>query len=185
MKATIAGTAAVLAVALSALQNTLGFSTVSAPAQQKFSKLKPAFPVNINPVQAGGWYNIVKAAATESPKDELVKLIIDGLKEGDSKDNNRVETKSNTKAEQVEALVAVLYAQGKGFDANHAHGNWSPVYSKQGSKSPKFQKVVAKKEKAGKSEEMFDTTSMTFSGTAGILKKGELGSVVKVRIFHF
>ena len=121
---------------------------------------------------AGGWYNIEKNSG--SPKEDLVKLIVDGL----SDDSKKVEFEAD--AEQVEALVAVLYAKGKGFDADLVEADWKLVYSKQPKKSPKFQKIVGKKEKAGKTDNTFDTKAMKFSGDATILKKGTIGSTVKV-----
>ena len=102
-------------------------------------------------------------------------LIVKGL----SNDNDKVEFPTNP--EKVEALVAVLYAHGRGFDADLVEGDWKLVFSKQGQKSPKFQKAVGKKETAGKTDNTFDTKAMTFSGDATILKKGTIGSTVKVR----
>lgn len=140
---------------------------------EKFTTLQPAFAPDINPVAAGGWYNIEQNMG--NPKDDLVSLIVQGL----SQDSSKVEFQTNT--EQVEALVAVLYAYGQGFDADLVEGDWKLVFSLQGRKSPKFQKVVGTQETAGKTDNTFDTHRMTFSGDATILKKGTIGSTVKVR----
>lgn len=131
---------------------------------------------------AGGWYNIEKNTA--NPKEDLVSLIVKGLSnDGDDDKKKAKKVEFQTDTEQVEALVAVLYAHGKGFDADLVEGDWKLVFSKQGKKSPKFQKIVGQKETAGKTDNTFDTKAMTFSGDATILKKGTIGSTVKVRIF--
>ena len=150
--------------------------------------MQPALAPDIDPVAAGGWYNIEKNTA--NPKDDLVALIVQGLTttndddddDGDGHNNNKKKrVEFETDSERVEALVAVLYAYGKGFDADLVEGDWKLVFSKQGRKSPKFQKLVGKKETAGKTDNTFDTQAMTFRGDATILRKGTIGSTVKVR----
>lgn len=103
-------------------------------------------------------------------------MIVSGLKEGDSK----VEFQSDS--ETVEALAILLYAMGKGFEADMVDGEWALVFSRQGKKSPRFQKLVGTKEKAGYTLNTFDIKSMTFSGDVKLLKKGLVHSTVKVRI---
>lgn len=138
----------------------------------KFEKLKKAFPVDANVVQAGGWNNLVQLSA--NPKQALVDLVVQGLVEGTSK----VEFAADE--EKVEALSILLYGMGKGFEADLVDGDWALVFSKQGRKSPRFQKLVGKKEKAGYSLSTFDIDSMTFSGDVKLLKKGLVHSTVKV-----
>jgi len=152
-------------------------TTAAQDFKQTFATLQPALAADINPVAAGGWYNIEKHCA--NPKEDLVELIIDGLK----RDSKKVEFEAD--AEKVEALAAVLYAHGKGFDSDLVEGDWKLVFSKQGKNSPKFQKAVGKKEMAGKTDNSFDTKAMTFSGEATILKKGKIGSTVKVKTRPF
>ena len=141
--------------------------------KQKFESLKPAFPATVDPVAAGGWYNIEKLSG--NPKEELVKLIVDGLKEKKSK------VQFAADQEKLEALSTLLYAQGKGFEADLVEGEWALVFSRQGRKSPRFQRLVGTREKAGRSMSVFDIDNMTFSGDVTVLKKGKVHSEVKVR----
>lgn len=151
-----------------------GYSALYAVASEKFELLKKAFPSEINVVKAGGWYNLQKLA--EDPKQELVDLIVGGLKEGKKK----VEFESDD--EKLEALSILLYGKGKGFEADLVDGDWALVFSRQGKKSPRFQKLVGKKEKAGFTLNTFDIDSMTFSADVKFLKnKGLVHSTVKVR----
>lgn len=147
-------------------------TALQATTVEKFATLKKGFPADANVVKAGGWYNLQKLAA--DPKQELVGLIVDGLKEG----RKMVEFASDE--EKLEALSILLYGKGKGFEADVVDGDWALVFSRQGKKSPKFQKLVGKKEKAGLSLNTFDIKSMTFSGDVKILKKGLVHSTVKV-----
>ena len=71
-------------------------------------------------------------------------------------------------------------AIGFRLDDSGVDGEWTLVFSKQGTKSPRFQKLVGKGEKAGKTSNVFDISSMTFSGEATVLKKGKVASTVKV-----
>jgi hypothetical protein len=141
---------------------------------QKFGVLKKAFPWNVDVVRAGGWYNLEKLSG--QPKEDLVRLIVDGL-EGEK---SKVEFAAND--ETLEALVTLLYSMGKGFDADVVDGDWESVFSRQGRKSPKFQRLVGKGEKAGKSMSTFDIKEMTFTGDITVLKKGLVQSKVKVRL---
>ena len=113
---------------------------------------------------------------SEDPKGELVKLIVDGLKSQKSK----IEAEHDD--EKVEALVSLLYASGKGFEADLVVGDWALVFSRQGKKSPRFQKAIATGEKAGRTLNTFKIKDMTFSGGSKILGKGLVTSEVKVRI---
>jgi hypothetical protein len=140
---------------------------------EKFAVLKKAFPVDADVPKAGGWYNLQKLAA--DPKQELVDFIVSGLKAG----KNMVEFASDE--EKLEALTILLYGMGKGFEADLVDGDWASVFSRQGKNSPKFQKLVGKKEKAGFSLNTYDIESMTFSGDVKVLKKGLIHSTVKVR----
>lgn len=153
-------------------------STTSLGVSAKFEALKKAFPKNADIVGAGGYYNIENLANTVNPKDELVDMIAKGLK-----DTKRLRVEFDADAEKLEALSTLLYAQGKGFEADMVDGDWASVFSKQGKKSPRFQKLVGKGEKAGYSLSTFDIDSMAFSGEAKVLKKGLVSSKVKVRVF--
>jgi hypothetical protein len=154
---------------------SLAASSVTPAELQKFGKLKKAFPEDFNVIHAGGWYNLQKLSA--NPKEELVNLIVKGLKSEESK----VEFETND--EKVEALTTLLYGMGKGFEADLVDGEWAMVFSRQAQKSPKFQKLVGKGEKAGFSLNVFDIKDMTFTGEVKVLKKGVIGSKVKVCVF--
>lgn len=151
----------------------LDVATTSETSKEKFDVLKKAFPSDADVVKAGGWYNLQKLSV--DPKAALVDMIVSGLKEGKKK----VEFDSDE--ENLEALLLLLYGTGKGFEADLVDGDWALVFSQQGQQSPKFQKLVGKKEKAGFSLNTFDTHTMTFTGDAKVLKKGLVHSTVKVR----
>ncbi|CAB9520308.1 expressed unknown protein [Seminavis robusta] len=153
--------------------SSLSVASTPLELQEKFAKIKPALPADLDVVSAGGWYNLQKTYAQESPKDALVQLIVEGLVDG----NKKVEFAA--KEERLNALLILLYAMGKGFEADVVNGEWSLVFSKQGKKSPRIQKAVGKKERAGQSSVVYDIQSMTFSGGATILKKGKVASTVK------
>lgn len=155
--------------------------------QEKWASIQPALPADINVVAAGGWYNVQTLyAQVKDPKATLVRLIVEGLLQqqqqptGKNMKNPKVEfSTSQDKETAMNALLILLYSAGKGFEADLAEGEWSLVYSKQGQKSPQFQKVVGRTERAGLTSNTFDTKTMTFSGDATILKKGILSSLVK------
>jgi hypothetical protein len=153
---------------------SLAASYTQAELKQKFQTLKKTFPANADVVGSGGWYNLEKLSG--NPKEELVNLIVQGLNESKK---SRVEFSANN--EKLEALTTLLYAQGKGFEADLVDGDWASVFSSQGRKSPKFQKLVGKGEKAGLSLNVYDIESMTFSADIKVLKKGLVYSKVKVR----
>ena len=138
--------------------------------------MKKALPHNADVVKSGGWYNLEQLSG--NPKEELVNLIVGGLKEKKSK------VQFAADEEKLEALVTLLYAHGKGFEADMVDGDWALVFSRQGRGSPKFQKLVGTREKAGRSMNVFDISSMTFSGDVKVLKKGLVYSKVKVRVWN-
>ena len=143
---------------------------------EKFQALQKAFPKDYDVVKAGGWYKLQTLAALD-PKEELVNMIVDGLQ----KEGNKVEFQSDE--ETLEALMILLYGKGKGFEADVVDGDWALVFSRQGTKSPRFQKLVGKKEKAGFTLNIFDIRSMTFAGDVKFFKNTALvHSTVKVRI---
>ena len=118
----------------------------------------------------------MQTLAALDPKEELVNMIVDGLQ----KEGNKVEFQSDE--ETLEALTILLYGKGKGFEADVVDGDWALVFSRQGTKSPRFQKLVGKKEKAGFTLNIFDIRSMTFSGDVKFFKnKALVHSTVKVR----
>lgn len=123
-----------------------------------FAVLKPNLPKDFSPVKAGGWYAVQQASA--DPKGLLMELIqqqLSGKSAGDT-------------SELINALVGLLQAQGKGFDSDLVDGPWTLVFQRQGQKSPKFQKLVAKREKTGSTDASFDVKKLEFYGTVKLFK---------------
>jgi hypothetical protein len=149
------------------------YASTYSPAELKeeFDKLRPQLAEDKNVVKCGGYYNLQQLSG--NPKEELVSAIVDGLKASKSK----VKVSSD-QDEKIEALSTLLFAHGKGFEADLVDGEWYEVLSRQGKKSPKFQKLVEKGEK-GWSPNTFDISTMTFDGGAKVLKKGKVYSKVK------
>jgi hypothetical protein len=144
----------------------------------KFQKLRMAFPDDPNVVRAGGWYNLERLSV--DPKQELVSIITEGLK---STDDSKIQFGSSYDThdeEKLEALLLLLYGMGKGFDSDTIDGEWDLVFTKQGKKSPAFQKLVGTTETAGRSKNFFDVASRTFSGVVTFWKWGKVGTKVKV-----
>lgn len=165
-----------------ALVTPSGTSTATAlQAAASFEDLRKAFPENPDIVAAGGYHHL-ETLAKADPKAALVDLVVDGLKGGAS----AVQPKTDKTAairinEKLEALSLLLYGMGKGFSADTIDGEWDLVFAKQGQKSPSFQKLVGKTEKAGKSKNIFDVRSMIFHGNVRFWKWGKVSSSVKVR----
>jgi len=152
-------------------------TAISDELVEKFQTLRKAFPDNADIVKAGGWYNLERLSV--DPKQEFVGLIVEGLK---STEDSKVQfgtTYNERDDEKLEALLLLLYGLGKGFEAEKIDGEWDLVFSKQGKKSPSFQKLVGSTEKAGRSKNFFDIVSMTFSGIVRFWKWGKVQTKVK------
>jgi hypothetical protein len=157
--------------------------SISEELSQKFQKLRMAFPDDANVVKAGGWYNLERLSV--DPKQELVSIIAKGLK---STDDSKVQFGSSYDMhdeEKLEALLLLLYGMGKGFESDTIDGEWDLVFTRQGSKSPTFQKLVGTTETAGRSKNVFDVASRTFSGVVSFWKWGKVGTKVKVRMKNY
>ena len=127
----------------------------------------------MNIVRVGGYDNISKLAA--DPKAELVTLIVNNLRKtkgsGDYADNEG----------KLDALIALLQTEGKGFSSVKVDGEWSAVLSKQGKKSTKSQKFVGKKQKSTSSFANFNVKAMKFENLVSTPRgNGLLKAVVKV-----
>jgi hypothetical protein len=172
--------ASALTTALSTAETPYLLTTsISEELAQKFQKLRMAFPDDANIVKAGGWYNLERLSV--DPKQELVSIIIEGLK---STDDSKIQFGSSYDThdkEKLEALLLLLYGMGKGFESDTIDGEWDLVFTKQGKKSPTFQKLVGTTETAGRSKNVFDVASRTFSGVVNFWKWGKVGTKVKVR----
>lgn len=132
------------------------FTAVSDAAKTNFQKYRSAIPSDLNVVAAGGWNNLVKLSA--DPKEELVSLIVSNLKGSGGKVNSN-------EAGKIDALAALLQSRGKGFDSDLIDGEWAAVLSRQGKKSPKFQKLVNKSDHVKKAFSNFNVEDMTFDNT--------------------
>lgn len=154
-------------------------TATSLKAVASFDDLRKAFPENPNIVAAGGYHHL-ETLAKADPKAALVDLVVDGLKGGAAAVQPKTDKTAAVRInEKLEALSLLLYGMGKGFSADTIDGEWDLVFAKQGQKSPSFQKLVGKTEKAGKSKNIFDVASMIFHGNVRFWKWGKVSSSVK------
>ncbi|KAL3919257.1 MAG: hypothetical protein SGILL_003845 [Bacillariaceae sp.] len=144
---------------------------------EKFQTLRKAFPEDADVVSAGGWYNLERLSV--DPKQEFVGMVTEGLKSTDDSMIQFGETYQAHDTEKLEALLLLLYGMGKGFEADTVDGEWDLVFTRQGKKSPAFQKFVGNKETAGLSKNFFDIASMTFSGIVKFWKWGKVATKAK------
>ena len=86
------------------------------------------------------------------------------------------ESIASAPAETIDALVAFLASEGKGYDRDLVDGEWALLYSRSGKKSPKLQKLIGKSEKVKKTFSNFDAASLKFENVGytprsnGVLK---------------
>lgn len=150
-----------------ALQNRY----VSEVGKENFQNLKSNLPKDIDVVAAGGFDNLTKLAA--DPKAELVNLIKSNLLSSGGKVDYSLDGK-------IDALVALLQSQGKGFNSVTVDGQWAPVISRQGKKSPRLQKVISRRDKAKKSASNFHVKAMEFENLSYTPRSnGLLTAIVK------
>eukprot|EP00533_Pseudo-nitzschia_delicatissima_P004302 CAMPEP_0116111550 /NCGR_PEP_ID=MMETSP0327-20121206/18505_1 /TAXON_ID=44447 /ORGANISM="Pseudo-nitzschia delicatissima, Strain B596" /LENGTH=245 /DNA_ID=CAMNT_0003604789 /DNA_START=1640 /DNA_END=2377 /DNA_ORIENTATION=- len=154
----------------------LGSTNAFAPGAS-LNELRTAFPKDASIVAAGGWNNI-ETLAKSDPKKALVDFVVDGLKSADSAVQPTPANPIRT-SEKLEALSLLLYSMGKGFSADAIDGEWDLVYTQQGSKSKTLQKLVGKRETAGKSKNIFDVASMLFHGDVSFWKFWKVSTSVK------
>jgi len=119
----------------------------------KFQKYRDFLPDDLDVVAAGGYNNLQKIAA--DPKAELVSLIVNKLR---SNRGNFDQTESS----KVSSLVALLHGRGQGFSSVLVDGDWNPVLTINGKKSPTAQKIIGKRGKAKNFFSNFDVQQMTF-----------------------
>lgn len=126
---------------------------VSEVGKSNLNKNKSVLPSDLDVVSVGGYNNLEKLAA--DPKAELVTLIV----------NNLRSTKGSgdyTETGKIDALIALLQSQSKGFSSVTVDGEWSAVFQRQGKKSTKSQKFVGKRSKAASSLSNFSVKTMEF-----------------------
>lgn len=117
-------------------------------ALHNFEKWRPILQANSNVVEAGGWYLL--KTLSENPKKDLCDYIMDQPKselEGYIEhDNFSTETTKDNKetTTTLNALIALLDAQGKGYTSELMDGEWIPVLKirKRKSSSSRIQTLV-------------------------------------------
>lgn len=133
---------------------------------------RKTLPTDLNIVRSGGYDNISKLAA--DPKAELVTLIINNLRKTGGTGDYDEEGK-------IDALIALLQSEGKGFSSVTVDGEWNEVLARQGKKSTKSQKFVGKRRKAIAALSNFNVKAMKFENLASTPRgNGVLKAVVKV-----
>jgi len=146
----------------------------------KFSNI--SLPKDLDVVKAGGYDTLSKLAA--DPKAELVTLIVNNLRNKKGNGNYQDEGK-------IDALVALLQSEGKGFSSVAVDGEWNEVLARQGKKSTISQKLVGKKQKAASAFSNFNVKSMEFETLVstrrgnGLLKAVAKVSIVKVILLYY
>lgn len=157
---------AFLAVAAISSALTHGDAFTASPIAAKLN-----LPSDFDAEAAGGWSEIERLAT--DPKAEFVSLIVSGLK--GSGGNTDVSSSG-----KLDALLSLLQSRGKGFDADLVDGEWVSVLSRQGSKSPRFQKFVNKRDTVQNSFANFDIKSSTFLNLAYTPhQRGQLKALVE------
>lgn len=159
---------------LYSLPNQYFFVTASSVALSKLDRYKKTFPEDFSPVKSGGWYNLQQLA--ENPKEKFVEFVVEGLKQTESSDATEI----SVDEPKLEALVNLLYASAKGFEADLVDGDWVLVFSQNGDKVTKFASID---KESGDSvvDNVFDIKTMTFSNIATISKRAVMMSRGKVR----
>eukprot|EP00519_Triparma_laevis_P009899 CAMPEP_0182509260 /NCGR_PEP_ID=MMETSP1321-20130603/26542_1 /TAXON_ID=91990 /ORGANISM="Bolidomonas sp., Strain RCC1657" /LENGTH=254 /DNA_ID=CAMNT_0024715503 /DNA_START=58 /DNA_END=822 /DNA_ORIENTATION=+ len=147
-----------IASALVSCANSFGiFSLSAAPA---FKKLVSTGLLEVDPVSSGGFHALEQLASSSDHKTMLLDKIKtlysekDNIAGGDGDDEKALR--------EIEALVAFLGSQGKGYDGDLVDGEWSLLYSRNGKKSPGLQKLVGKSEKVKRTFSNFDVSDFSF-----------------------
>jgi len=126
---------------------------VAEVGNKNFNKFKSNLPKDIDVVAAGGYNNLIKLAA--DPKSEIVTIIKDSILRSSGKLDESQEGK-------IDALVALLQSQGKGFSSVVVDGEWVQVFTRQGKKSAKTQKLLSKGRNVKNSLSNFHVPMMEF-----------------------
>jgi PAP_fibrillin len=139
-------------------------AAISELAAKNFAILKDRLPTsNLNVPASGGW-SAVKALAAD-PKGAMLSLAKQQLAGGESNPNS-----GGVSLIHLDAIAALLQAQGKGFDSDLVNGEWRFLLQRQANKSPGLQKFVGKREKAGNTQSNFDVKRLQFSTIVSLLK---------------
>jgi len=145
-----------------------GFSAdTAALGKDNFQKYYSYLPSDASSIAvgAGGWSALEHLSV--DPKAEFVSMIASNL----SSSGGKVKQSEAIDDGKLNGLVALLQAQGKGFNADLIDGTWLAVLSRQGKKSPKVQKLVSSKSQVKKAyanfnvgEQIFENESYTPHG---------------------
>lgn len=93
-------------------------------AKSNLNKLRPHLGEDWNAVAHGGWYRVQQLAT--DPKGLLVQTLLqEECLDGQKKAKGRMLRPKTT--QDVETLVALLQAMGKGFTADLANGEWKTI----------------------------------------------------------
>lgn len=141
--------------------------------KEQFKKNEPSLPEDFDVVSFGGFDAMHKLAV--DPKAELVKIVVENLRTygGTSGDDN---------SGKIDAIVALLTSQGKGFSSAAVDGDWLEVMARQGKKSTKSQKLVGSAKKAVLPTSDFNVKSMDFENTV-LTKRGN--GVLKASVKYY
>lgn len=126
--------------------------------KKNYAKSKATLPETLSVINVGGFDNIYKLAA--DPKSELVKLVLDNLQSTGGSGSYK-----SGDYGKMDALIALLQSQGKGFSSVKVDGEWDEVLSRQGKKSTKSQKFVGGKKKTVRPTSNFNVMGMDFENT--------------------
>lgn len=146
----------------------LAFSAV-ASSSKNFDILKPNLPQDLDIVGVGGWHHLSQLAngGEKSVKEQLVEWIVQ------DDDSNAKDTST------LLGLVALLQAEGKGYDSALIDGEWQMVLSQSNKKkSPRIQRVFDNNKAA---MNYFHVDEGTFEGDVRLLKFGHLKSFVSFK----
>lgn len=152
--------------------HTVEQDAVSELAARNFALWRPYLPSWFQVVPAGGWATVQSLAA--DPKGRLIQLIQEQLvADGAGKETSDMEWTT---------LLALLHAQGRGFDSQLVDGPWKLVVQRQGQHSPRVQKLVGRVESGRtlNSNSDFSVDKLQFFGTVKVLRGlGKLSSTVQ------
>jgi hypothetical protein len=70
----------------------------------------------------------------------------------------------------LDSIMALLSAQGKGYEGDLVDGDWILVLQRQGRRSPSVQKLVGRGETLGRSVSTFDVKHLQFHGQVKLAK---------------
>lgn len=145
---------------------------IGKPAFNEYRKYaSEAGRLNLSQVSADLTENNIEPSA--DPKADLVTLIVNNLRSTDGSGDYKEEGK-------IDALIAQLQAEGKGFSSVTVDGDWSAVLSRQGKKSTKSQKFVSNKQDVTSSLSNFRVKAMEFDNLVSTPRgNGLLKAVVK------